>query len=1225
MNHKSQLIKASFLSMFLLVQSLGASYAQCAAESQILLNTSTITATAGSNSLASIPLNAYLPTAITSFAGTLNISDPTQSLVYTNNGTCTSGGNRVYDKYSFRVLTAGSYTFTNSSSSPSVVLNMYSGLSYQGCDRWLKSSANNCPSGICTSSLTISLSPGVYTLTVGGLTAIALGNYAINVSGGSVYTALTGNSPGGYSNWYLVYNTDTDKIIDFPIGIRPFDGSTSASLDNATNYPQGKYRIYGIHRSQIVSIFTYRGTSFSAFQTLINNGTLCAKLSTNSRDVIISCASPTPTITSITPTLPSCSAATGGIVVVATDATGYSKNNGETWQSSNNFTGLSAGNYNIKVRSAVGGCEASQSVSLVAADAPPAPNLVATPNNIINGNSSILSATGCSGTVTWLTNPTQIGNSISVSPTTNTTYKATCTVNNCQSSAAEATVTVSSPCTGAPNPNTTAVTVSMCKNSEGSVVFPSISCNAGSSLKFYNPANEVIPFLPQRIETSVAGTHVYRASCSCNALGIESEKVPILTATIRGEGPTSARLEAGAITTFCQSAAAQLKINITGGTAPYSYELDPGTTGSGYQSGAVLGVRPEVTTSYTLKKITDANGCSTSNVSGSALIIVAPAGPSAAVLSASGATTVCGLLPISLSVSITGGVSPYKIVHSAGTINNYQNGTIFQVQPTAAGNNTFSLTSVTDANGCPATVSGNVNTNSIIATAPTLSASPQTINRGSSSTLTATGCDGGTITWLTEPTQTGNTIVVSPTQNTTYKAFCTIGSCKSAEASVAVDIQECATIPPPVLAASPSTISKGQNSTLTATGCNNGTITWLTTPIQNTATIQVSPEQNTVYKAICTINSCKSNESEVKVLVSAGCVVNKVRLKFRMDCCANRLVGATIQGSNNGADWLTIYTINANGTGDWQEFSFGNTTAYNQIRFVAGPSGFGELYEIGFYNNSSQLTGTTFGSAGSNAYNGSEKAIDGLDTGDWWHGNNETPGNANYVGLILTGCNIVSPPTPTPPTPTTPRVVCSEIRSDIGNATEVGIYAINVASAGTYTIKISYTSWERASGVTAMISANADAARSLNLTATPNQQTYQEATISLPLVAGNNTIRFSWGDGFYRVQKVCAETTNTLRLSQSSELNPTTTQNSLMAYPNPATDIIHTNYILNSAGQVELNLYDMMGLLRVNRRAAGRKGENDTSLDIKHLPSGMYLLKLQTVEGSKTHKVMITR
>jgi hypothetical protein len=71
--------------------------------------------------------------------------------------------------------------------------------------------------------------------------------------------------------------------------------------------------------------------------------------------------------------------------------------------------------------------------------------------------------------------------------------------------------------------------------------------------------------------------------------------------------------------------------------------------------------------------------------------------------------------------------------------------------------------------------------------APSLSASPTSITSGSSSTLSASGCSGGTITW-SNSLGTGTSKTASPTTTTTYTATCTIGACTSSNGSVTVTV-----------------------------------------------------------------------------------------------------------------------------------------------------------------------------------------------------------------------------------------------------------------------------------------------------------------------------------------------------------------------------------------------------------------------------------------------------
>jgi hypothetical protein len=107
-----------------------------------------------------------------------------------------------------------------------------------------------------------------------------------------------------------------------------------------------------------------------------------------------------------------------------------------------------------------------------------------------------------------------------------------------------------------------------------------------------------------------------------------------------------------------------------------------------------------------------------------------------------------------------------------------------------AGNNTIRIAGVSGASCrqdklCVVGSGGGCSTPS----APTLSASPATINSGSSSTLSASGCSGGTITW-SDGLGTGTSKTVSPTAQKTYTATCTVSGCVSSAASVTVNVNQ---------------------------------------------------------------------------------------------------------------------------------------------------------------------------------------------------------------------------------------------------------------------------------------------------------------------------------------------------------------------------------------------------------------------------------------------------
>jgi F5/8 type C domain/Putative binding domain, N-terminal len=190
-----------------------------------------------------------------------------------------------------------------------------------------------------------------------------------------------------------------------------------------------------------------------------------------------------------------------------------------------------------------------------------------------------------------------------------------------------------------------------------------------------------------------------------------------------------------------------------------------------------------------------------------------------------------------------------------------------------------------------------------------------------------------------------------------------------------------------------------------------------------------------------------------------GCIVNKVRLAFRTDCCADRILGAKIQGSNNGSSWTDIYTFNQNAAGGWEDFTFSNTVAYTSVRFQAGPNGYGELSGLEFYSGTTKLSGTPIGSTGAYANDPKSSGISFMNgTGyGFWHG--DITGASNYAGLQLSGCTIgcTSPPSapilsanPASGVPTTLTASGCSGGTITWNDNSTGTTK-NVSSAGTYT------------------------------------------------------------------------------------------------------------------------------------------------------------------------------
>ena len=132
----------------------------------------------------------------------------------------------------------------------------------------------------------------------------------------------------------------------------------------------------------------------------------------------------------------------------------------------------------------------------------------------------------------------------------------------------------------------------------------------------------------------------------------------------------------------------------------YQLRLDGNPTGSPVAgTGAAISFGLQTTSgTYTVQATNTTGGC-TAAMTGSKIITV-NVPPSTAVL-AGPATAICTGSSANLTVTVTGGTSPYSVVYSGGTVPSYVSAANISVSPTTTTG--YTLTSVTDANGCIAT------------------------------------------------------------------------------------------------------------------------------------------------------------------------------------------------------------------------------------------------------------------------------------------------------------------------------------------------------------------------------------------------------------------------------------------------------------------------------------------------------------------------------------------
>lgn len=193
-------------------------------------------------------------------------------------------------------------------------------------------------------------------------------------------------------------------------------------------------------------------------------------------------------------------------------------------------------------------------------------------------------------------------------------------------------------------------------------------------------------------------------------------------------------------------------VNITGGTAPYSYFWSNGVT-SATANNLNVG-------NYTVT-VTDANNCKTT-------ASVSIAQPSALVVTSTSTNISCyGQNDGSATISVTGGAAPYSYTWSNGqtgtTLNNLSSGTY--------------IATITDANNCTATKSFTI-------IEPAFVHPPVAVNQsfciGQNSTLADVVITGSNIKWYSAAS--GGTLLAPTTvltSGTIYYASQTVGTCES--------------------------------------------------------------------------------------------------------------------------------------------------------------------------------------------------------------------------------------------------------------------------------------------------------------------------------------------------------------------------------------------------------------------------------------------------------------
>ncbi len=483
-----------------------------------------------------------------------------------------------------------------------------------------------------------------------------------------------------------------------------------------------------------------------------------------------------------------------------------------------------------------------------------APHITCAITEICLGDKTTLKAENCMGNIVW--SDGQIGATVDVRPSATMTYSASCVVGGCISPASNPiTVTVRNPL----RPTVTASAGTVCPG--GSVTLTASGCNG--QIQWSDPsltgASVVVSPLTRTTYTAICkeGTCLSIPAVVTIEVGADLPKPTISVST----------------SVVCPNETATLTINNCLGTPTWS-------TGDHTTS---ITVRPTANTTYSVLCV---NGTCTSPRSDEVTIqVVAPAVPTVTVSS----TQICAGASVTLTASGCDG----SVIWS----NTQKTGNWIVVNPTVS----TTYQAFCKVRNCTGDGSAPVRVNVVAPAAPLVATSKALVCSGESVTLTATGCESGTVVWSNG--LMGSSVIFMPTATADYSAVCQIGACKSDKSNTFRITVNTAAGAVPLITASKNYLCAGESITLSATGCA-GTLLW--SDGQQGASITVSPTATTEYYAICKLsaNQCGSGRSNtVKINVTN---LPKPRVTCSTDSiCPGETVTLTIRDCLGTPKWST--------------------------------------------------------------------------------------------------------------------------------------------------------------------------------------------------------------------------------------------------------------------------------------------------------------------------------
>ncbi|SOE21245.1 hypothetical protein SAMN06298216_1716 [Spirosomataceae bacterium TFI 002] len=504
---------------------------------------------------------------------------------------------------------------------------------------------------------------------------------------------------------------------------------------------------------------------------------------------------------------------------------------------------------------------------------PPAqPNIVLSPASICVGESALLTTSSCTGTILWSTGEST--NTITVNPSTTTTYSVSCTT-ECQSASSSAEIVVEAIPV---EPNLVADNENICLGQSTTISID----NCGGKVVWADIAsNEITRTLSPTTSTtysatceSLSGTCV---SSSANVTIAVSEIVaPVLTADE---------------STICENEPLTLSVTGCNGLITWS----TGQTSNAVNGIGTLTINPSITALYSA--ICEGTACSQTTQSNEISVAVNPL-PSQPLI-VSSAVTICNGESITLEAQNCNGV----ILWSSGE-------TTASIQASPIENTTFT---VSCSNDC-GTVEAEpivISVNAVVS--PVLSASVSLVCPGEEVSITATGCSDQ-IAWSGPNGFSATTaiVTVNPTETTSYQAICSSQGCNSLPATIEIAAKVLDTKPVITTNTGITAVCKETSITLTASGCETGNLVW-STGETGVRSITSAPDKRALgeifpYSVSC-VTECGSIDSDVLDIIVTKPLQPVLEPEYQEVC-----VGSTFS--------LNVSTACANGYLQWRNEDF---------------------------------------------------------------------------------------------------------------------------------------------------------------------------------------------------------------------------------------------------------------------------------------------------------------